>query len=112
MILLLVCVAAGAETPVPSYRIQPEDTWNVAFENTADRGVVYLFYWIDHPYDTGVPFHLAGGGLGVGESHRVEYDYPYGEYMVIWTVGEKRMVYCFTHNKYHDRLRILTPGND
>ena len=88
------------------------ETWNVEFKNTTDVKVIYIFNWIDHPYDHPYPINLAGGELDPGKSHRPEYDYLPGEYMVTWIIGDEKYIYAFSHRNYMDRLRILTPYNE
>jgi len=107
LICLLVLASGGISTSHAGN--SADNFWNVAFENTTDQKVVYLFYWVDHPFDYSLPANLAGGELDPGEYHQVEYDYLFGEYFVIWSVGNEKHRFDFTHDETMERLRVLTP---
>jgi hypothetical protein len=84
-------------------------TFSVKFHNNTPERVIYSFSWIDHPFEIALPFHMAGGELGSDEAHTIRHVYTCGEYMVIWTVGDHRIIRAFSHREWHDKIRILTP---
>jgi hypothetical protein len=59
-------------------------TFSIQFDNTTDKKMVYLFYWIDHTYDWPYPCNLAGGELDAQEKIDLKVRYKNGRYFVIW----------------------------
>jgi hypothetical protein len=60
-------------------------TFSIQFDNTTNKKMFYLFYWIDHTYDWPHPFNLAGGELDAREKIDLEVSYKNGRYFVIWS---------------------------
>ena len=84
-----------------------ECKWNAAFHNTTNAPVVYVFYWIDHPYDYAGPVNLAGGELEKNGANILECDYTCGEYYVTWSQGDSTFHYAFSQRE--PGMRILEP---
>ena len=65
--------------------------FSVMFENTFNKKMYYVLYWIDHPYDWPGPANVAGGELGALKSVDLNANYSHGKYYVIWRdTGEWR----------------------
>lgn len=60
-------------------------TFSIQFDNTTNKKMFYLLYWIDHTYDWPNPFNLAGGELAAREKIDLEVSYKNGRYFVIWS---------------------------
>jgi hypothetical protein len=60
-------------------------TFSIQFDNTTNKKMFYLLYWIDHTYDWPHPFNLAGGELGAQEKIDLSVSYKNGRYFVIWS---------------------------
>ncbi|MGD8881690.1 MAG: hypothetical protein PVI82_07365 [Desulfobacterales bacterium] len=60
-------------------------SFSIQFDNTTDKKMVYLLYWIDHTYDWPLPFNLAGGELDAQEKIDLKVSYKNGRYFVIWS---------------------------
>ena len=60
-------------------------TFSIQFDNTTDKKMFYLLYWIDHTYDWPHPLNLAGGELGAREKTDLKVSYNNGRYFVIWS---------------------------
>jgi hypothetical protein len=60
-------------------------TFSIQFDNTTNKKMFYLLYWIDHTYDWPHPFNLAGGELGAQEKIDLAVSYKNGRYFVIWS---------------------------
>jgi hypothetical protein len=59
-------------------------SFSIKFENTFNKKMIYLLYWIDHPYKWPRPFNMAGGELQAFESRDLTFNYKAGKYYVIW----------------------------
>lgn len=59
-------------------------SFSITFENTFNKKMIYLLYWIDHPYNWPGPFNMAGGELEASESRGLTFNYKAGKYFVIW----------------------------
>jgi len=59
-------------------------SFSIQFDNTTDKKMFYLLYWVDHNYDWPYPFNLAGGELKASETIGLKQNYPNGQYVVIW----------------------------
>jgi hypothetical protein len=59
--------------------------FSIQFENTFNKKMFYLLYWIDHTFDWPQPVNLAGGELDALESIDLSSNYRQGKYVVIWT---------------------------
>ena len=57
--------------------------FSITFENTSDNKMVYIFYWLDHPFKSLRPANMAAGELS---SH-----YKSGKYCVIWRDNDEQM---------------------
>jgi hypothetical protein len=60
-------------------------TFSIQFENTYNKKMFYLLYWVDHTYDWPYPFNLAGGELDAQETIDLKVRYKNGQYFVIWS---------------------------
>jgi hypothetical protein len=60
-------------------------TFSIQFENTYNKKMFYLLYWVDHTYDWPYPFNLAGGELDAQETIDLNVRYKNGQYFVIWS---------------------------
>ena len=60
-------------------------TFSIQFDNTTNKKMFYLLYWIDHTYDWPQPFNLAGGELEASETVDLKANYQNGKYYVIWS---------------------------
>jgi hypothetical protein len=58
--------------------------FSIKLENTFDKKMFYLLYWIDHPYSWGGPANMAGGELEGLESLEIPIHYDSGKYYLIW----------------------------
>jgi hypothetical protein len=58
--------------------------FSIRLENTFDKKMYYLLYWIDHPYNWRGPANIAGGELEGLESVEIPIHYDSGKYYVIW----------------------------
>ena len=56
----------------------------IKLDNTFDKKMYYLLYWIDHPYSWGEPANMAGGELEGLQSVEIPVHYDSGKYYVIW----------------------------
>ena len=61
--------------------------FSVTFENTFDKKMYYILFWVDHPFDWPTPANLAGGELGAFKSHDLRSSYKHGKYFVVWQDG-------------------------
>jgi hypothetical protein len=59
--------------------------FSIQFENTSDKKMFYLLYWIDHSYDWPHPLNMAGGELAAKEIIDLNVSYKNGKYFVIWS---------------------------
>lgn len=57
--------------------------FSIRFENTFDRKMVYMLYWIDNPFELDEPFNMAGGELGARQSREIP-PLKAGDYFVVW----------------------------
>jgi hypothetical protein len=58
--------------------------FSIQFENTTNKKMFYLLYWVDHNYDWPHPFNLAGGELKPSGTINLNQGYKNGRYFVIW----------------------------
>ena len=58
--------------------------FSITFENTSDKKMVYMLYWIEHPYDWPQPANMAGGELEGMEKRHLSVNYRQGKYYVTW----------------------------
>ena len=58
--------------------------FSIKLENTFDKKMFYLIYWVDHPYDWGGPANMAGGELEGLASLDIPVKYDSGNYFIIW----------------------------
>ena len=58
--------------------------FSIKFDNTTNKKMFYLLYWIDHMYDWPHPFNLAGGELNAAETVDLKVSLHNGQYYVIW----------------------------
>ncbi|MGD8993322.1 MAG: hypothetical protein PVI00_17825 [Desulfobacterales bacterium] len=58
--------------------------FSIKFDNTTNKKMFYLLYWIDHTYDWPHPFNLAGGELKASETVNLNVSLTNGHYFVIW----------------------------
>jgi hypothetical protein len=60
-------------------------TFSIQFDNTTDKKMFYMLYWIDHNHDWPHPFNMAGGELDAREKIDLQAKYKNGRYFVIWS---------------------------
>ena len=65
--------------------------FSITFENTSDNKMVYLFYWLDHPFKSFRPANMAAGELGAHKSRGLSSHYKSGKYCVIWKDNDEQM---------------------
>ena len=58
--------------------------FGIKFENTSGQKMVYIFYWLDHPFESMNPANMAAGELGALQSRILSNRYVNGKYYVIW----------------------------
>ena len=58
--------------------------FSIEFENTSDEKMIYIFYWLDHPFKSFRPASMAGGELKALQSRKLINNYESGKYCVIW----------------------------
>ncbi|MGD8962570.1 MAG: hypothetical protein PVF29_02905 [Desulfobacterales bacterium] len=58
--------------------------FSIKFDNTTNKKMFYLLYWIDHTYDWPHPFNLAGGELKASETVDLNVSLTNGHYYVVW----------------------------
>ena len=58
--------------------------FSIKFDNTTNKKMFYLLYWIDHTYDWPYPFNLAGGELKAAETIDLSISLNNGKYYVVW----------------------------
>lgn len=58
--------------------------FGIKFENTSNQKMVYIFYWLDHPFDSMQPANMAAGELDALQSRDLSNKYVNGKYYVIW----------------------------
>ena len=58
--------------------------FGIKFENTSSQKMVYIFYWLDHPFESMHPANMAAGELGALQSRNLSNRYVNGRYYVIW----------------------------
>jgi len=66
-------------------------SFSITFENTYDKKVVYLFYWLDHPFKSSRVANMAAGELGAHKSRDLSSHYKSGKYYVIWRDTEEQL---------------------
>lgn len=59
-------------------------SFSIQLENTTNKKMFYMLYWVDHHYDWPHPFNLAGGELQASETIELDSNYKNGRYFVIW----------------------------
>lgn len=57
--------------------------FSIRLENTFDRKMTYMLYWIDNPFELKKPFNMAGGELAALESREIR-PFSAGRYLVTW----------------------------
>jgi hypothetical protein len=58
--------------------------FTVEFKNTHSDTLIYLLYWLDHPFNSMLPANLAGGELSSKALRKLQNKYQYGKYLLIW----------------------------
>ena len=58
--------------------------FGIKFENTSGQKMVYIFYWLDHPFKSVYPANMAAGELESLQSRNLSNRYVNGKYYVIW----------------------------
>ena len=58
--------------------------FSIKLENTFDKKMYYLLYWVDHPYNWHGPANMAGGEIEGLQSIEIPIHYDSGNYFVIW----------------------------
>jgi hypothetical protein len=59
-------------------------SFSIKLENTFNKKMYYLIYWVDHPYSLGGPANMAGGELEGLASLDIPVSYDSGNYFIIW----------------------------
>ena len=65
--------------------------FSITFENTYDKKMVYIFYWLDHPFKSLRPANMAAGELGAYKSRGLSNHYKSGKYYVIWRDNDEQL---------------------
>ena len=65
--------------------------FSITFENTSDNKMVYIFYWLDHPFKSLRPANMAAGELQAYKSRGLSSQYKSGKYCVIWRDKDEQM---------------------
>jgi hypothetical protein len=85
--------------------------FGIKFENTTDQKVVYIFYWLDHPFESMRPANMAAGELGVQQSRDLTNHYKNGMYYVIWKDRDDLIHEMLLDIKEGITQITVTPGN-
>lgn len=64
--------------------------FSIMFENTFDKKMTYMLYWVDNPFEQQSPFNMAGGELKALESREID-PLRAGHYVVVWQGRGKRV---------------------
>ena len=64
--------------------------FSITFENTSDNKIVYIFYWLDHPFKSFRPANMAAGELQAHKSRGLSSQYKSGKYFVIWRDNDEQ----------------------
>ncbi len=70
LILMMVPTAAIAD-------------FSIKFQNTFDKKMTYMLYWLDNPFEIQSPFNMAGGELEALQSRQID-PLKAGKYLVVW----------------------------
>lgn len=65
--------------------------FSITFENTYDKKMVYLLYWLDHPFKSLRPANMAAGELAAYKSRGLSNHYKSGKYYVIWRDTDEQL---------------------
>jgi hypothetical protein len=70
--------------------------FDIVLKNSLDKTQNYWIFWVDHNwegqgYDPDRPAPIAGGGLDAGKDRKIEFDFPGGTYLFIWTVSDSML---------------------
>ena len=85
--------------------------FSITFENTSENKMVYIFYWLDHPFKSLRPANMAAGELQAHKSRGLTSHYKSGKYCVIWRDNDEQMHEMLLDIK-DDVTRItVTPQN-
>ena len=66
-------------------------SFSITFENDSDNKMVYIFYWLDHPFKSFRPANMAAGELQAHKSRGLSNQYKSGKYCVIWRDNDEQM---------------------
>jgi hypothetical protein len=58
--------------------------FSITFENTLNKKMFYMLFWIDHAYDWPKPVNVAGGELEALKIIDFDGQYEPGTYFVVW----------------------------
>ena len=58
--------------------------FSIKLENTFDKKMYYLLYWVDHPYNWHGPANMAGGEIEGLQSVEISTHFGSGKYYMIW----------------------------
>ena len=76
-----MCILIVLTLLVPSIAMAD---FSIKLENTFEKKMYYMVYWIDHPFNWSGPANMAGGELKSLESVEIPINYDHGKYYVIW----------------------------
>ena len=95
LILLMVTTVAMAD-------------FSIKFENTFDKKMTYMLYWLDNPFELKSPFNMAGGELKALQSRQID-PLRAGKYLVVWHGKGKRTTRVQMEIKNGVKLVTVTP---
>ena len=79
--------------------------FSIKFENTFDKKICYMLYWVDNPFELDSPFNMAGGELKALESREIS-PLKAGDYIVVWQ-GEGLRT-CRVQMKINSGVTLVT----
>jgi len=108
--LLIICfIIFALISTTPADQTTDEVGFDTEFLNTTDEKLVYIFYWIDHPFKGKQPANMAAGELAAGASRGLASQYIPGLYGIIWTWNGDRKNAYMVEIKSTTKLAIFTP---
>jgi hypothetical protein len=85
--------------------------FGIKFENTSGEKMVYIFYWLDHPFESMQPANMAAGELGALQSRDLSNRYVNGKYYVIWRDKDESVHEMLMHIEEGITEITVTPNN-
>jgi hypothetical protein len=85
--------------------------FGIKFENTRSQKMIYIFYWLDHPFESMHPANMAAGELGALQSRDLSNRYVNGKYYVIWRDSDESIHEMMMDIKEGITQITVTPDN-